>query len=1041
MNKAYLYLANILSAILIFFFVIIFVTENTNFINENYRGAVVNTIEKNINKALVDKYKDRLDVKIGEIKIKWNGLAPKVLFNNVILTDSYKDTKKVIISADKLIASLNIFDSILNNRIIPKEFNIVRTDLKLTYNRGKLFFRDKNINELKDYFITNNNRNGIDFSRLSFRITDSSITLKGMPRFPKYKFKKINLALISKNNNLKIFTTFNHIHDDEFVHIAADLNLSKNKDPSGIIYSKGVNLNLKKFFLQPKNTDTLVDKLNYTLWSTLKDGKIIELDGKIKSNNLLFRNRITNKKLVLTKFNSKIHYDEKNYNKTFLLSNFDVDTKNHEYRDNHFFLKIKEDNKIDFLLNSISVNDFRSFLNLFPKTLKKNVSKQFNYVQEGEINQIKVFDFQGTKNLQFSFFFKDIKIIKKGKKFSAHNLSGYSEGNYNAGIVDIYNAKINLKDKALDTTKDPLDIKAVVYYQLKKNNLYVKTKNLTIAKEHKIDVSASLKRGKLNFRVITSGKTESLMKTFQRYKTKFVPNQDIIFSGKYTIDLRAQDYINKKNLYGVFEISNLTIHDKSKDLSITDLRTRINFNGIHAISEKTEFYFDGNKFNFSINTDVINRSIKYYINTSGKINTKLVKRILNIDNKDIVQGSAFSRINIYVDPESYLERINFNLISELKGVSVNIFGPLKKSIDEKKLLNIAYAYDRNKKDKVKVFFDKYKMLVDFNNDTWLLNIDSPYIKGKVNWPLDYSKEKRVLANLVFLDMNKFSYPSEINDLPFLHLKSRQIRIGSLYLDNVDVLTSPDKENLIFEKFIFNNVYLSMKAKGKWLKNKKGEKTFFDAKFKSDDLGKALKGLGYDGLVKKGKLDSRFVGSWTGSPEDFKFSIFDGSLKINSKNGEVLQVNKQTQAIGQLLGLFSIASIPKRLSLDFSDFFSSGLRYDDMDGQLIFKSGKADTEQLVLKGSFGEMRLKGETDLIDETYNQTLLFIPDLSSTSLITGTVIGGPIGAVASIFYDKFLKEIGIDTNKLAGIEYSVKGPWRDPEVKVTESFKPILN
>ena len=67
--------------------------------------------------------------------------------------------------------------------------------------------------------------------------------------------------------------------------------------------------------------------------------------------------------------------------------------------------------------------------------------------------------------------------------------------------------------------------------------------------------------------------------------------------------------------------------------------------------------------------------------------------------------------------------------------------------------------------------------------------------------------------------------------------------------------------------------------------------------------------------------------------------------------------------------------------------------------------------------------------------------PSFSSTTLITGTVIGGPIGAVAAIFYDKFLKEIGIDTNKLAGIEYSVKGPWRDPEVKVTESFKPLLN
>ena len=170
------------------------------------------------------------------------------------------------------------------------------------------------------------------------------------------------------------------------------------------------------------------------------------------------------------------------------------------------------------------------------------------------------------------------------------------------------------------------------------------------------------------------------------------------------------------------------------------------------------------------------------------------------------------------------------------------------------------------------------------------------------------------------------------------------------------------------------------------------------------------------------------------------------MKFKSNNGEVLQVTKQTQAIGQLLGLFSISALPKRLSLDFSDFFSTGLKYDDMEGDLHFKAGKADTKKLILQGTFGEMRLTGETNLIKETYNQTLLFIPDLSSTSLITGAVVGGPVGAVAAIFYDKFLKEIGekalgIDTNKVAAIEYSVTGPWEDPEVKVTESFKPILN
>jgi uncharacterized protein YhdP len=88
-----------------------------------------------------------------------------------------------------------------------------------------------------------------------------------------------------------------------------------------------------------------------------------------------------------------------------------------------------------------------------------------------------------------------------------------------------------------------------------------------------------------------------------------------------------------------------------------------------------------------------------------------------------------------------------------------------------------------------------------------------------------------------------------------------------------------------------------------------------------------------------------------------------------------------------------------------------------------------------------MRLSGKSDLLKETHDQVLIFIPDLSSTSLVTGAVIGGPIGAVASIFYDKLLKEFGVDTNKLAGIEYSIKGPWKDPEIKVTQSFKPILN
>jgi uncharacterized protein YhdP len=218
-------------------------------------------------------------------------------------------------------------------------------------------------------------------------------------------------------------------------------------------------------------------------------------------------------------------------------------------------------------------------------------------------------------------------------------------------------------------------------------------------------------------------------------------------------------------------------------------------------------------------------------------------------------------------------------------------------------------------------------------------------------------------------------------------------------------------------------------------------TFFDTRFKSDNFGTALNSLGFSGLIKKGTLDSQLIGQWKGSPDMFRFSLFDGKVMLDMKNGEFLQVTKETKAIGQLLGLFSISSLQKRLTLDFSDFFSSGLSFENMKGELIFNNSKANINTMVLDGSFGEMRLTGETDLERETYNQKLVYIPDLSSMSLITGTLLGGPVGAVASIFYDKVLKELGINTNKLAAVEYSITGSWDKPNIKVTETFKPLLN
>ena len=280
----------------------------------------------------------------------------------------------------------------------------------------------------------------------------------------------------------------------------------------------------------------------------------------------------------------------------------------------------------------------------------------------------------------------------------------------------------------------------------------------------------------------------------------------------------------------------------------------------------------------------------------------------------------------------------------------------------------------------------------------------------------------------------------VNYYNSIGLKAKYLKSNNLVFDNFNLIMVPMNEYIEITKLNFKNIHLEMTSSGKWFITDK-IRTELSADIRSDNFGLALKTLGYPDTIKGGKLQAELSGTWKGSIRDFGFSKTVGTLNFNIEKGQINELDKRTQALGQVLGLFSISSIPKRLSLDFSDFFSTGLSFDNLNTEIDLNSGIADTKKMRITGSFGEMRLSGESDLINQTHDQVLIFIPDLSSTSLVTGAVIGGPIGAAASIFYDKLLKEFGLDTNKLAGIEYSIKGPWNDPQIKVTQSFKPIIN
>ncbi|WP_348240492.1 AsmA-like C-terminal region-containing protein, partial [Salmonella enterica] len=71
----------------------------------------------------------------------------------------------------------------------------------------------------------------------------------------------------------------------------------------------------------------------------------------------------------------------------------------------------------------------------------------------------------------------------------------------------------------------------------------------------------------------------------------------------------------------------------------------------------------------------------------------------------------------------------------------------------------------------------------------------------------------------------------------------------------------------------------------------------------------------------------------------------------------------------MLGLFSVAALPRRLALDFSDLTDKGLSFDTIHGDFELRDGNAYTNNLLLRGPAAEIGVAGRTGLSSQDFDQ------------------------------------------------------------------------
>ncbi|WP_265944800.1 YhdP family protein [Dechloromonas sp. A34] len=263
----------------------------------------------------------------------------------------------------------------------------------------------------------------------------------------------------------------------------------------------------------------------------------------------------------------------------------------------------------------------------------------------------------------------------------------------------------------------------------------------------------------------------------------------------------------------------------------------------------------------------------------------------------------------------------------------------------------------------------------------------------------------------------------INALPGMSLVVDDFHVGDKALGKLELKARNDRGAWRLDLLNLQNPDGLLKGKATWINTGKHQ-TRLDFELTAKDVGKLLERLGYVDAVRRGSAKLSGDLQWNGPLTGLDYPSLSGQLTVNAEKG---QFNKLEPGVGKLLGLISLQSLPRRLTLDFRDIFSDGLAFDSIDGKLTVNKGVMRTaEPLRIRGPAAHIEMQGETDLKAETQDLQVLVRPEIGNAAAV-GVAIINPLVGAATLLANTVMQN---PLNRLFAYRYHVTGTWSDPLV-----------
>lgn len=314
---------------------------------------------------------------------------------------------------------------------------------------------------------------------------------------------------------------------------------------------------------------------------------------------------------------------------------------------------------------------------------------------------------------------------------------------------------------------------------------------------------------------------------------------------------------------------------------------------------------------------------------------------------------------------------------------------------------------------------------------WSLRVDGEQLAGTLDFPAGYRARG---AQPLVVSAERITLAASPNQqgetLSPRSVPVMDVRVDALNLNGEDMgrwqfAARPLANGVVIEELDAQWRQTGIRGRVEWTEQRNRQSSHFVGSLDSKNLARSLRRWGLDPFAESDDARAVVDVRWPGAPTEFDYKNLDGQASVAIGPGRFPKTDSRTSAL-RVLGVFNVATVSRRLRLDFTDLYKKGMAFEEISGDFQIRKAKVATSNLRIRAPSAELRLRGEMDIEDETLDHFMEVTLPLSS-NLYVGC-LAGP-AACAGIFVVERLW--GNQLEKMTSLGYRVTGSWDEPKVQ----------